>query len=122
MQLNVEAHHMKILKLDCLVNTFQQPSISGRSPGQQLASLDRIIRMFLGTMQAVVVTGGGSSSIVADNIVHAALAHGFTIFILVAALGHIRFVVGVFLTINIVDIFCETIVFKHCFALGRAVK
>ncbi|VDO27345.1 unnamed protein product [Haemonchus placei] len=46
--------------------------------------------VFVGTMQAVVVTGSGNQSIVADNIVHAALAHGFTIFILVAALGHIR--------------------------------
>ncbi|PIO74954.1 channel protein, MIP family [Teladorsagia circumcincta] len=45
--------------------------------------------VFVGTMQAVVVTGLENESIVADNIVHAALAHGFTIFILVAALGHI---------------------------------
>ncbi|RCN27536.1 channel protein, MIP family [Ancylostoma caninum] len=44
---------------------------------------------FSGTMQAVVVTTSSNESIVADNIVHAALAHGFTIFILVAALGHI---------------------------------
>ncbi|RCN29371.1 hypothetical protein ANCCAN_24875 [Ancylostoma caninum] len=46
--------------------------------------------VFVGTMQAVVVTTSSNESIVADNIVHAALAHGFTIFILVAALGHIR--------------------------------
>ncbi|EYC05864.1 hypothetical protein Y032_0079g1227 [Ancylostoma ceylanicum] len=45
--------------------------------------------VFVGTMQAVVVTTSANQSIVADNIVHAALAHGFTIFILVAALGHI---------------------------------
>ncbi|KAK5973519.1 Aquaporin-8 [Trichostrongylus colubriformis] len=45
--------------------------------------------VFVGTMQAVVVTGSDNKSIVADNILHAALAHGFTIFILVAALGHI---------------------------------
>ncbi|KAK5973847.1 hypothetical protein GCK32_020188, partial [Trichostrongylus colubriformis] len=45
--------------------------------------------VFVGTMQAVVVTGTDNKSIVADNILHAALAHGFTIFILVAALGHI---------------------------------
>nr|CDJ95642.1 Protein AQP-4 [Haemonchus contortus] len=47
--------------------------------------------VFVGTMQAVVVTGSGNQSIVADNIVHAALAHGFTIFILVAAFRTYKF-------------------------------
>ncbi|CAI4223260.1 unnamed protein product [Auanema sp. JU1783] len=39
--------------------------------------------VFVGTMQAFVTQGA------ADNILHAALAHGLTIFILVASLGHI---------------------------------
>lgn len=41
---------------------------------------------FLGTMQAFVTTDS-----VSDNIVHAALTHGFAIFLLVAGLGHIRY-------------------------------
>lgn len=40
---------------------------------------------FPGTMQAYVIVGQTS-----DNLVHAALAHGFAIFILVATMGHIR--------------------------------
>uniref|UniRef100_A0A1I7XPL5 Transposase n=1 Tax=Heterorhabditis bacteriophora TaxID=37862 RepID=A0A1I7XPL5_HETBA len=40
-------------------------------------------------MQTVVVTSKSDVNSVNDNTVHAALAHGFTIFILVTALGHI---------------------------------
>ena len=44
----------------------------------------------LGTMQAYVTTNV-DTKVIDDNILHAALTHGFAIFLLVAGLGHIRY-------------------------------